>query len=742
MARIDITAGRQAFAGSFTDVYGYSGVENLYVIPGSSAITFDQNVERVIFVGAISLYSFKQMGNILRVYKDNTTIATGSIQGDADGTKLTFTDGTVEAKLISGVMTVGGVTVPATIVSVVPTTIVTSDVTANYANRTSSGASLYLAVGEHSYASSNTAVYGNTGLESIQVISGATNIYFDQNLDKLIFSGNISEYSFGQSGNQIHIFKGGSLIAYGEVQGDADGTQLTFSDGTVNTTLVSGTMKVGGTTVTGTTTTPTTIVPTTINTGTTTGTPVDISTDPSSVPTGPSLYLAVNEQVLVNSNTRVFGNTGIESIIVTTGSTNITFDQNLERVILNGNIGDYTFGQSGGEIYVYKGGVLVVRGVIQTDADGTQLTFNGGTVNVVTSGGTVTVGGTTLTGTPTTPTPVVPTTTNTSVTTGTTGTTTGTTKYLAVNEQASVGSNVSVFGNSGSESIVVIPGSSNITFNQSVEKIILTGNISEYTFGQSGGEVFIFKNGTLVIKGVVQTDTDGTQLTFDNGTVNVTVVGGVVTVGGTTVTGTPTTPTTVVPTVINTGTTTGTSTPTVIRTTLNLAVNEYVHVGSTTDVHGNTGTEGISVIPGSTDITFDQAVEQILLTGNMNEYTFGKNGNELYVFKNGSIIVHGLVQTDVNGTKLTFDNGTVNVTLSGGSMFIGGTVVTGTSTSPTAVVPTTIDPDVTTSTGTAGVSTATLTAYVKSYGGNVLAFDDDFGAKYPNMRITAVWGIH
>lgn len=68
MARIDITAGRQAFAGSFTDVYGYSGVENLYVIPGSSAVTFNQTVGRVIFVGAISLYSFKQMGNTLGVY--------------------------------------------------------------------------------------------------------------------------------------------------------------------------------------------------------------------------------------------------------------------------------------------------------------------------------------------------------------------------------------------------------------------------------------------------------------------------------------------------------------------------------------------------------------------------------------------------------------------------------------------------------------------------------------------------
>ena len=125
----------------------------------------------------------------------------------------------------------------------------------------------------------------------------------------------------------------------------------------------------------------------------------------------------------------------------------------------------------------------------------------------------------------------------------------------------------------------------------------------------------------------------------------------------------------------------------------------------------------------------------------MNEYTFGKNGNELYVFKNGSIIVHGLVQTDADGTKLTFDNGTVNVTLSGGSMFIGGTVVTGTSTSPTPVVPTTIDPSVTTGTSTAKIPTATLTAYVKSHGGNVLAFDNDFGTKYPNTRIFAVWGI-
>ena len=177
-----------------------------------------------------------------------------------------------------------------------------------------------------------------------------------------------------------------------------------------------------------------------------------------------------------------------------------------------------------------------------------------------------------------------------------------------------------------------------------------------------------------------------------------------------------------------------------------------VIVGSNTVVTGSTGVESITVIPNSTNIVFDRDVEKIILPGNIGDYTFGKNGDELYIFKNGVVVARGLIQTDADGTQLTFGDGTVNVTLSGGSMYIGGTAVTGTSTSPSPVVPATINTSVTTGTpvnvtggtgGTGGTTPTTLfTVSIQKINDSTLSFDNDFGTKYPNMRITSVWGIH
>ena len=745
MAQIFITSGRQVFAGSNAHVFGYSGTEHLYVLPGSTGVIFTQPVERVIFVGPLSDYSFRQTGNTVSIYTNNgtTRVADGSAQDTASGTNLTFTDGTVSAVLVSGIMEVGGIPISTSITAVTPTVVDINDNTGLYAQLNRSGATIFLDPGEQFPVGSNTIVEASNGEGSIRIIPTAGNIKFDQSIGRIIFPGRVSDYIFGQAGNTIRIFwvgsNGPTLVAWGPVQGDSDGTQLVFTDGMVNTTLAGGVMKVGGTTVTGTDTTPTPITPAVIDAGTVSGPPINILATSASLPTA-RLFLGVDEQVVVNSNTEVFGNTGVEGITVATGATNIIFDQNVEKVVLPGGINEYTFGSLDGEIYVYKGGVLVVRGVVQTDADGTQLIFSGGAVNVVTTGGTVTVGGTTLTGTPTAPTTVVPTTTNPSVTTGSVGTTTGTTRYLNVNEQAIIKSNVTVFGNTGIEVIQVEANATNITFNRTVEKIIFTGHMNEYTFGQSGNEVHVFKGGVRVVKGQVQDDADGTQLIFTNGAVDVKSVAGVMTVGGTTLTGTPTTPTPVAPTVINPSINTGTATTPITRTTLNLSVNDYVHVGSTTDVHGNTGIEGIVVIPGTVDSTFDRAIEEVTLSGKINEYTFGKNGDELHIFKGGVRVIKGLIQTDTDGTRLVFDDIKVDVTIVGGSMYIGGTIVSGDSVTPTPVVPTTGTPITpTTPTTTTG---SVITAYARVYGGNAIAFDDDFGSKYPNMRITSIWGIH
>lgn len=79
-----------------------------------------------------------------------------------------------------------------------------------------------------------------------------------------MLAGASSDYLYKQSGNQILVYSGSSLVATIPLQGDTDGTQLTFTNGTANAILTSGVMSLGGTTVSG--VTAATVAPGTINT--------------------------------------------------------------------------------------------------------------------------------------------------------------------------------------------------------------------------------------------------------------------------------------------------------------------------------------------------------------------------------------------------------------------------------------------------------------------------------------------
>lgn len=113
-------------------VYGTTGVDSVNLLAGLTLTTADQNVDKVLFSGAISSYKFVQAGNGIKVYDSTgaTLIASVSAQPDADGTALTFTDGTASAKLVTGAagtvptMTLGGTTISSTTTpgAVVPTT--------------------------------------------------------------------------------------------------------------------------------------------------------------------------------------------------------------------------------------------------------------------------------------------------------------------------------------------------------------------------------------------------------------------------------------------------------------------------------------------------------------------------------------------------------------------------------------------------------------------------------------------
>ena len=108
---------------SNTEVIGLSGtgVQSVTIAQGVTNVTLRQNIEQLVLNGASSAYRYQQAGGTLKIYAtDGTTlIATVSVQGGSadiggDGTLIRFTDGTASARLTSGVMTLGGVTLSTT----------------------------------------------------------------------------------------------------------------------------------------------------------------------------------------------------------------------------------------------------------------------------------------------------------------------------------------------------------------------------------------------------------------------------------------------------------------------------------------------------------------------------------------------------------------------------------------------------------------------------------------------------
>ena len=99
---------------SGTTVYGSTGKDTVTIASGVTAVTLDQNIEQINFVDQSSSYTFKQTGNLINVYNlSGTLVVKAPVQGDSDGTVLSFSNGTASAsaKLTGGVMMLGAVQV-------------------------------------------------------------------------------------------------------------------------------------------------------------------------------------------------------------------------------------------------------------------------------------------------------------------------------------------------------------------------------------------------------------------------------------------------------------------------------------------------------------------------------------------------------------------------------------------------------------------------------------------------------
>jgi uncharacterized membrane protein len=85
---------------------------------------------------------------------------------------------------------------------------------------------------------------------------------------------------------------------------------------------------------------------------------------------------------IANDGDKVYGQTGDESVNILEGVTGVVLDGNVDAVTLDGDVGDYLFQQQGNQLRVYSGTELVATIPVQTDEDGTQVTFGDGTYTV------------------------------------------------------------------------------------------------------------------------------------------------------------------------------------------------------------------------------------------------------------------------------------------------------------------------------------------------------------------------
>jgi methionine-rich copper-binding protein CopC len=243
-------------------------------------------------------------------------------------------------------------------------------------------AKIYLGVDDSfNISNSGATLYGNSGTDAVTIAVGTSGAVIDQNVERVNFSGASSNYTFKQTGNKINVYDaaGTTLLTSAPVQGNTDGTVLSFSNGVASATIQSGgVMLLGGATVNA--SAATLLTPT-----------LTISPAPSAGLTKAKVYMGVDDIFTVSSSgTTLYGNSGTDTITIAAGTTNVSLDQNVERINFSGASSSYTFKQTGNKINIYDaaGTTLLASTPVQGDADGTVLSFSN-----VTASATIQTGG-------------------------------------------------------------------------------------------------------------------------------------------------------------------------------------------------------------------------------------------------------------------------------------------------------------------------------------------------------------
>lgn len=262
--------------GSSAEVYGTVGQEAVLIESTANNVTVDQNVEQVELSGSSGEYTFLQAGNQLQVFFSGVTAATIAVSTDRTG--LAFSDGTAQVMLAGAEMTIGGEAVSSTTAGSLSNPNLDGSSLSRAGTvieETDSQAGVYMVADGSFILGIASEVRGTTGAETVLLHSGVSNVYVDQNVERVDMAGAIQEFEFQQSGNQILVYQDGQLSVRLGVQ--SDGTDLAFLDGLAEVSLSGIQMSLGGTVLSA--TTPGSITPASMNTAQTSGISAYIADD-------------------------------------------------------------------------------------------------------------------------------------------------------------------------------------------------------------------------------------------------------------------------------------------------------------------------------------------------------------------------------------------------------------------------------------------------------------------------------
>jgi hypothetical protein len=231
------------------NIYGALGQETVRLQATGNRITVDQNIERIEIPGRLVDYGFTQAGNTVQISSGSTLLASVAVQGDTDGTAMIFKEGSTQIKLVGVTLFLGNQALNSSASSFTAASLGSSfdgssHVGAGIFSTNATANLIYPRIDGLFTVADRAIVYGNTGQETLQIV-GTPDVTIDQNIERVELDSTLVSYGFQQHGNTVAIRKAGALVGTIAVQSDADGTMITFIDGTVHFKLTGTTMFIG-----------------------------------------------------------------------------------------------------------------------------------------------------------------------------------------------------------------------------------------------------------------------------------------------------------------------------------------------------------------------------------------------------------------------------------------------------------------------------------------------------------------